>query len=683
MGNNKSMASIAEHQFAKVFLSYSHDSDSHKRRVREVADSLRSDHGIEAWLDQYSEIPPPKSWPQWMYKQVSEARYVLVICTATYRRRFEARNEEGRGLGAQWEGAIITQELYHQQSSGTVKFIPVLFEGESISAVPDVLRGTTCYALPRDWKQLIRHLENRPLVVPPPLGEGSSEGEERARQPRNETESASVSQSVGNCRDTDVGSGRRGGSVRTFGRTETPSLQVPYLVSLPEEVEALRTQFGSDTTANQQLSYALETMAAHPARTVIVEPSWPDPGYRQEYSTYYARLFSPHSSLTTRLHFFSDQHDEVLRAGESVQGYLGSAVMRPVESARLGATHLLPPPALSRYVLTSVSAEAELFGISLVCRGAPFIQVDAELGMGSGTAAAWMCHAVAHARGLVQFSSVADLDAQVLGVEPVLRGSYRSGMTLEEMRNAIARVGLTNVAYDVQEPPIPFGVEAVPIAGDPASRTRAILLRYLHSGLPIIALDLNRAVVVVGHVPGDNQDGDSWIVHDSEGGPYLVVESDRVLATSAPTENQWKNICVPLPFGVRLSAEGAELRGALYLRVLHEELGTGVGYIRTRLVKGMKYKRLASTRGIAEQGVQTLRLAPLPEWNWVVQLIDRESCLVRAEVLFDAASSDLNPTIAAVLAPGMGMVMQGTRTIDVALDGSRWRMLSVLRDDLV
>jgi hypothetical protein len=678
----RSMPPIPEPQFAKVFLSYSHDSDSHSRRVREVADRLRSDHGIEAWLDQYDEIPPPRSWPQWMYRQVSEARFVLVVCTDPYRRRFEAREVGDRGLGARWEGAIITQELYHQQSSETVKFVPILLDNADPSAIPELLSGTTHYTLCRDWNLLVRHLQNRPLVVPPPLSDVSKKADGVTHDLNCEASSPADPKPV-RTHETDELLRSPGIDVSVGGPEESALPNSPRLVSLPEGAENLKRWFSSDTTANQQLSHALDSIVQHPARTVIIEPGYPDPGYRKEYAAYYAQLFAPHSPLATRVHFFSDHHDEVLRVAETAQDYLGSAVMRPIESARLGATHLIPPPALSHHVLTSVSASVELFGNTLVCGGSPFTQVDAQIGMGSATAAAWMCHSVAHARGLVRFASVADLDAQVSGVDPALRGAYRTGITLEEMRNALARVGLTSVAYDVQDPPIPFSVEAVPVAKDPASRARALLLRYLHSGLPIIALDLNRAVVVIGHIPGDGDDGDSWIVHDSEGGPYLVVESNQVLAFRDTVDDHWSTICVPLPIGVRLSAEGAELRGALYLRVLHEEFGTGTGFIRTRLARGTKYKRLVSSRGLGDEAVQMLRVAPLPEWIWVVQLVDQDSGLVRAEVLFDAASSDLNPTIAAVLAPGVGMVMQGSRSIQVALDGSQWRMLSVLGDDLI
>jgi hypothetical protein len=44
--------------------------------------------------------------------QVRQADRVLLIFTDTYRRRFEGDEEEGAGLGATFEGMIVTQALY-------------------------------------------------------------------------------------------------------------------------------------------------------------------------------------------------------------------------------------------------------------------------------------------------------------------------------------------------------------------------------------------------------------------------------------------------------------------------------------------------------------------------------------------------------------------------------------------
>ena len=91
-------------------MSYSHDSEEHRARVLELAERLRGD-GIHAWLDRY-EMAPPEGWPRWMQRQVEGAHLVLVICTETYKRRFDGEEQPGVGRGATWEGLLATQQLF-------------------------------------------------------------------------------------------------------------------------------------------------------------------------------------------------------------------------------------------------------------------------------------------------------------------------------------------------------------------------------------------------------------------------------------------------------------------------------------------------------------------------------------------------------------------------------------------
>ena len=107
-----------------VFISYSHDSDEHRERVLALSERLRED-GIETILDQYVNGSPPGGWPRWMLDQLDTADSVIVVCTETYYRRFRGHEEPGKGKGVDWEGALITQEIYDRRSR-TLKFVPVL-----------------------------------------------------------------------------------------------------------------------------------------------------------------------------------------------------------------------------------------------------------------------------------------------------------------------------------------------------------------------------------------------------------------------------------------------------------------------------------------------------------------------------------------------------------------------------
>ena len=151
----------------RVLVSYTQEAAVHTERCRELADRLRGD-GIEAWIDQY--VPaPPEGWPRWMAQQITAAKFVLLVCTPTFRRRFEGTETPVVGKGANWEGLIVTQVL-HQNGARNEKLVPVMFDDVTQDAVPLVLQPFTRYTLPGAYEALYRHLTEQPAVVPPPVG---------------------------------------------------------------------------------------------------------------------------------------------------------------------------------------------------------------------------------------------------------------------------------------------------------------------------------------------------------------------------------------------------------------------------------------------------------------------------------------------------------------------------------
>jgi tetratricopeptide (TPR) repeat protein len=153
----------------KVFISYSHDSDFHRKRVLELADRLRND-GIDCEIDQYI-IAPKEGWPRWMMQHIQRADYVLMACTEIYRKRIELEEEQGRGLGAKWEGSLIFNILYRDETINR-KFIPILFESTDKSHIPNILFGYDHYDLsaPCGYQNLYRHIRGEMQSVKPLLG---------------------------------------------------------------------------------------------------------------------------------------------------------------------------------------------------------------------------------------------------------------------------------------------------------------------------------------------------------------------------------------------------------------------------------------------------------------------------------------------------------------------------------
>ena len=153
-----------------VFISYSHDSEAHREKVLALSERLRAD-GIVTILDQYVNGSPPEGWPRWMLNGLDAADSVIVVCTETYYRRFRGHEEPGKGKGVDWEGALITQEIYDSRSR-TLKFVPVFLSAPVEDWIPDPLRSGTHYSLISEstYKRLYDFLLAQAGVEPGPVG---------------------------------------------------------------------------------------------------------------------------------------------------------------------------------------------------------------------------------------------------------------------------------------------------------------------------------------------------------------------------------------------------------------------------------------------------------------------------------------------------------------------------------
>jgi len=154
----------------RVFVSYSHDSDPHKERVRQLADRLRHE-GVDASLDQYYPAPS-EGWPQWITRELAECDFVLVVCTETYHNRVTGSEEEGTGLGSRYEGALINQDIF-ESGGRNDRFLPVIFSVDDNAFIPPWLRPYTRYVVNDDdgYGDLYRRITDQPSVVPPPIGD--------------------------------------------------------------------------------------------------------------------------------------------------------------------------------------------------------------------------------------------------------------------------------------------------------------------------------------------------------------------------------------------------------------------------------------------------------------------------------------------------------------------------------
>ncbi len=146
-----------------VFLSYSWDSNDHKRWVASLATRLRSD-GVNAVLDKW-ELVPGDNVSEFMERSVREADFVLIICTKSYKKRADHRTG---GVG--YEGDIMTAESFVLNNKR--KFVPLLREGAWDESAPSWLLGRFyldfgAEEFESEYKSLIDLLHNRAEKAPP------------------------------------------------------------------------------------------------------------------------------------------------------------------------------------------------------------------------------------------------------------------------------------------------------------------------------------------------------------------------------------------------------------------------------------------------------------------------------------------------------------------------------------
>jgi hypothetical protein len=105
-----------------------------------------------------------------MLDKLDWADFVLLICTETYYRRFREHEQPDIGKGVDWEGQLITLEIYNAKSRAA-KFVPVIFESGDKEFIPEPL-SDQFYSLDSEdrYQELYSFLTGQAGVPLPELG---------------------------------------------------------------------------------------------------------------------------------------------------------------------------------------------------------------------------------------------------------------------------------------------------------------------------------------------------------------------------------------------------------------------------------------------------------------------------------------------------------------------------------
>lgn len=175
------MSARSDAPHPKVFISYSHDDNEHKKRTLGLAQRLRKD-GFETEIDRYVDGTPQQGWPRWMLNQIDWADFVLIVCTETYYRRFRGHEKGEMGKGVDFEGAVITNKLYDEKSASG-RFVPVLFNSKDSRYIPEPIQSFTSYVVTNKeaYTKLTSYLAGTAAIQPVKLGPAPSRKRKTSR----------------------------------------------------------------------------------------------------------------------------------------------------------------------------------------------------------------------------------------------------------------------------------------------------------------------------------------------------------------------------------------------------------------------------------------------------------------------------------------------------------------------
>ncbi|NQY29172.1 MAG: toll/interleukin-1 receptor domain-containing protein [Flavobacteriaceae bacterium] len=153
-----------------IFISYSWDSDAHKKWVVKLANYLIEKGGCEVILDQY-DLKAGDNMVHFMEDGVSVADKVVLLLTPNY--KLKADKRQG-GVGMEY--SMISQGMYLKQTNNN-KFIPVLREGSLQSSAPTYVQTKIYHDMTDDILfektaiELLRIVHEEPKLVKPERGE--------------------------------------------------------------------------------------------------------------------------------------------------------------------------------------------------------------------------------------------------------------------------------------------------------------------------------------------------------------------------------------------------------------------------------------------------------------------------------------------------------------------------------
>lgn len=335
----------------------------------------------------------------------------------------------------------------------------------------------------------------------------------------------------------------------------------------------------------RKLEYLFDYLDHLGCQSILVEPTYVDRDYLDDYSAYYVKCFPEYERFCTRLHYFdkdfsNDEFDSFLtREGnltnEELQDtYLGFSVLKPLPDAFLGRTCVTTYPAdggRRQFPMTRRYA-AHLAGCELEIESLAFQEQDTVIAA-CATSAIWS--ALHKAAKLFGTATPTPAEITAIGAERARgRGLPSVGLTIGGMCHAIKGVDLEvelregpKIQTDIRELVYGYGEMGIP---------SILVIDLVDQNDQKVHLD-SHALTVGGYSLGNNDPQeplaaysiDKLYVHDDQHGPFSrsEVKNPRKIGTKFEDNGNSLDgsviaIIIPIYHKIRIKYEEARVEVA-------------------------------------------------------------------------------------------------------------------------
>jgi SEFIR domain len=153
---------------AKVFISYTHDSDAHRESVRIFAEKLVDDlkgTGIEVITDHdFPPGGPDIDFRRWSEQHADRCEILIPIFNATYRKCWDGEHPAGVRNGGTNEATVIAARV--NTAGGALPFIrAVVFDEADKSSIPSRLVNMQWFLEARDYHDIVGWVKHAVSIV--------------------------------------------------------------------------------------------------------------------------------------------------------------------------------------------------------------------------------------------------------------------------------------------------------------------------------------------------------------------------------------------------------------------------------------------------------------------------------------------------------------------------------------